>query len=381
MGSGKGSAVPWQRPCRPQRSEATETVARAPHGPRGNVGVKDAGWQGGPPFKIMPSRHACCFGSGAVTSEPQLSIVVPLYNEEDSVGPLVDAVRSALEPTPPWELVLVDDGSRDGTADRVAQLAETDPRIRLIRLARNYGQTQAMQAGFDAARGDAVVSMDGDLQNDPGDIPRLLAALEAGNDLVAGYRLNRQDKLLTRKIPSWVANRLIRLITGVSIRDNGCSLKAYRRSTLERMRLYSDMHRFLPALAAATAGARITEIPVRHHARRFGASKYGLSRILKILADLLTLTMISWFRERPLLLFGGGAVAAMVLALGFGVASAVALAGGRGVTDAFVLPATALLWVMLACYLIMLGIVAQAFLHCARSTGEALPPIAVERLP
>ena len=329
----------------------------------------------------MPSGHACCFGSGAVTSEPQLSVVVPLYNEEDSVGPLVEAVRSALESIPPWELVLVDDGSRDGTADRVAQLAQTDPRIRLIRLARNYGQTQAMQAGFDAARGAVVVSMDGDLQNDPGDIPRLLAALEAGNDLVAGYRLNRQDKLLTRKVPSWVANRLIRLITGVSIRDNGCSLKAYRRSTLERMRLYSDMHRFLPALAAATAGARITEIPVRHHARRFGASKYGLSRILKILADLLTLTMISWFREQPLLLFGSGALAAMVLALGFGVASAVALAGARGVTDAFVLPAAALLWVMLACYLIMLGLVAQAFLHRARSAGEALTPIAVERLP
>ena len=329
----------------------------------------------------MPSGHACCFGSGAVTNEPQVSVVVPLYNEEDSVGALVDAVRSALGSTLSWELVLVDDGSRDGTADRVAQLAQDDPRVRLIRLARNYGQTQAMQAGFDAANGSAVVSMDGDLQNDPEDIPRLLAALEAGSDLVAGYRLKRQDKLLTRKVPSWVANRLIRFITGVSIRDNGCSLKAYRRSTLERMRLYSDMHRFLPALAAATAGARITEIPVRHHARRFGASKYGLSRILKILADLLTLTMISWFRERPLLLFGSGAVVALMLAVGFGVASAVALAGAEGVTDTFVLPATALLWVMLACYLIMLGLVAQAFLHRARNSSDVLPPLAVERLP
>jgi glycosyltransferase involved in cell wall biosynthesis len=316
-----------------------------------------------------------------VTNEPQVSVVVPLYNEEDSVGPLVDAVRSALGSSFPWELLLVDDGSRDCTADRVSEQARADPRIRLIRLARNYGQTQAMQAGFDAARGSAVVSMDGDLQNDPEDIPRLLAALEAGNDLVAGYRLKRQDKLLTRKVPSWVANRLIRFITGVSIRDNGCSLKAYRRSTLERMRLYSDMHRFLPAFAAATAGARIAEIPVRHHPRRFGASKYGLSRILKILADLLTLTMISWFRERPLLLFGSGAMLALLLALTFGVASAVALAGAPGVTDTFVLPATALLWIMLACYLVMLGLVAQAFLHRARSTSEALPPLVVERLP
>jgi glycosyltransferase involved in cell wall biosynthesis len=318
---------------------------------------------------------------GTVTSEPQLSVVVPLYNEEDSVGPLVDAVRSALESAAPWELVLVDDGSRDGTADRIVELAHADPRIRLVRLARNYGQTQAMQAGFDAARGSMVVSMDGDLQNDPSDIPRLLQVLDAGNDLVAGYRLNRQDKLLARKVPSWVANRLIRLITGVSIRDNGCSLKAYRRSTLDRMRLYSDMHRFLPALAAATAGARIAEIPVRHHARRFGSSKYGLSRILKILADLITLTMISWFRERPLLLFGTGALAALVPALGFGVASVVALAGDSGVTDTFVLPAAALLWVMLACYLVMLGLVAQAFLHRSRSAGETLPPIAVERAP
>lgn len=316
-----------------------------------------------------------------MTSEPHVSVVVPLYNEEDSVGPLVDAVRSALGSAIAWELVLVDDGSRDATADRVSELAQADPRIRLIRLARNYGQTQAMQAGFDAARGEAVVSMDGDLQNDPEDIPRLLAALEAGNDLVAGYRLKRQDKLLTRKVPSWVANRIIRVVTGVSIRDNGCSLKAYRRSTLERMRLYSDMHRFLPALAAATAGARITEIPVRHHARRFGASKYGLSRILKILADLVTLTMISWFRERPLLLFGSGALVSLLFAIIFGISSVVALAGASGTVDTFVLPASALLWVMLACYLVMLGLVAQAFLHRARAAGEALPPLAVERVP
>jgi glycosyltransferase involved in cell wall biosynthesis len=342
------------------------------------VGPKCAGWQGGSRLRSSHQGTPVASGSGPVTSEPHLSVVVPLYNEEDSVGPLVDAVRSALESAPPWELVLVDDGSRDGTVDRVAALAQADPRVRLVRLARNYGQTQAMQAGFDAARGDAVVSMDGDLQNDPRDIPRLLEALEAGNDLVAGYRLNRQDKLLTRKVPSWVANRLIRMITGVSIRDNGCSLKAYRRRTLDRMSLYSDMHRFLPALAAATAGARIAEIPVRHHPRRFGASKYGLSRILKILADLLTLTMISWFRERPLLLFGLGALGSLVLALAFGIGSALALAG-RSVTDAFVLPAAGLLWFMLACYLVMLGLVSQAFLHRSRNVSDSLPPIAVER--
>ena len=156
------------------------------------------------------------------------------------------------------------------------------PRIRAScssELARNYGQTQAMQAGFDRANGRIVVSMDGDLQNDPRDIPLLVAKLEEGFDLVAGYRMRRQDKVVTRKIPSWVANRIIIWLTGVRIRDNGCSLKAYRRDLLDQLHLYSDMHRFLPALAAATANARIAEVPVRHHARRFGVSKYGLTRV------------------------------------------------------------------------------------------------------
>ena len=310
----------------------------------------------------------------------RLSVVVPLYNEEESVGPLVDAVRAALRDLPSWELLLVDDGSRDETVTRVEALAAQDPRIRLVALARNYGQTQAMQAGFDQARGEVVVSMDGDLQNDPEDIPRLLAALDEGYDLVAGYRLRRQDDLLKRKIPSWVANRIIRLVTGVSIRDNGCSLKAYRRETLDRLDLYSDMHRFLPALAAATGGARITELPVRHHARRFGHSKYGLSRVLKILADLLTISMIMWFRERPLTLFGAGALAAFGIAAGFFAASALAMWDiTEGMVDAYVLPASGLLCVLLGCYLLMLGLVAQVYLHRARQAQPVPPPIAVER--
>ncbi len=168
----------------------------------------------------------------------QLSVVVPLYNEADSVEPLVDAVRAALVAHTAWELVLVDDGSRDSTVAIAARLAAADRRIRLIQLARNYGQTPAMQAGFDEARGRVVVSMDGDLQNDPLDIPRVVAELEEGYDLVAGYREHRQDKLLTRKVPSWIANRIIRRITGVNIRDNGCSLKGYRRELLDRMHLY-----------------------------------------------------------------------------------------------------------------------------------------------
>ena len=315
-----------------------------------------------------------------VNIPPQLSVVVPLYNEEDNIRPLVLAVREALAGHGTWELVLVNDGSRDHTAQIAGEAAAEDARVRLIELARNYGQTQAMQAGFDAARGSVVVSMDGDLQNDPTDIPRLVAKLDEGYDLVAGYRVRRQDHLVRRKIPSWVANRIIRAITGVTIRDNGCSLKAYRRATLERLHLYSDMHRFLPALAAATAGARITEMPVQHHPRRRGQSKYGLSRILKILADLLTITMIASFRERPLALFGTGALAALGLALGCaGLAVAASMRFRAEVANAYVLPSVALLFVMLACYLVMLGLVGEVALRRSRLTRPELPPIGVER--
>jgi glycosyltransferase involved in cell wall biosynthesis len=311
-----------------------------------------------------------------------LSVVVPLYNEEDNVRPLVQAVRAALAAHPAWELVLVDDGSRDRTATVAAGAATADSRIRLVRLARNYGQTQAMQAGFDAADGDVVVSMDGDLQNDPADIPRLVAKLDEGYDLVTGYRVRRQDHLVRRKLPSWVANRIIRAITGVDIRDNGCSLKAYRRATLDRMHLYSDMHRFLPALAAATAGARITEIPVQHHPRRFGTSKYGLSRILKILADLLTITMISSFRERPLALFQIGAVFSLALGLATtGLAVRALGAANRDVANAYILPSTALLFLILACYLVMLGLLGEVALRRVRQSAAEPLPIALERHP
>ena len=314
-----------------------------------------------------------------MSGRPELSVVVPLYNEEDSVPTLVDAIRSALAVELSWELVLVDDGSADRTAAVAEQLSATDSRVRLIRLARNYGQTQAMQAGFDAAEGSIVVSMDGDLQNDPADIPKLVSTLEQGYDLVAGYRERRQDKVITRKIPSWVANRLIRAITGVMIRDNGCSLKAYRREALDRMYLYSDMHRFLPALAAATAGARITEVPVRHHARRFGQSKYGLSRILKILADLLTITMISWFRERPIMMFGLAAAGASALGLLFFALSLHSSEATRQhVADAYVYPAAAFLWLLLACYLVMLGLIGEVAVRRLRER-ETLLPIAIER--
>lgn len=295
---------------------------------------------------------------------PRLSLVVPLFNEEGSVARLIDAVRAALGPGPDWELVLVDDGSRDGTVTQARAAIGADGRITVLRLARNYGQTPAMQAGFDAARGDVIVTMDGDLQNDPLDIPRLVARLDDGYDLVAGYREKRQDLLITRKIPSMIANWMIRQATGVSIRDNGCSLKAFRRPVVARLHLYSDLHRFIPAVAAATAGARITEIPVRHHARQFGQSKYGLSRVGKVLTDLLVIVTIRSFRDRPLHLFARGAGTALVLGLVSTIGAVVAIAFFHpGKADALVFPSIALVWFGLAASLLVLGLLAEAALR------------------
>jgi len=235
---------------------------------------------------------------------PELSIVVPLYNEEDSLGPLYTAIVSAVEPLGvAFEIVLVDDGSRDRTVARGSELARRDPRVCLVKFRRNYGQTPAMAAGIAEARGEVIVTMDGDLQNDPADIGRLLERIEAGYDIVVGWRFERQDKLISRKIPSRIANRLIAAVTGVAIRDNGCSLKAYRAGLIKKIPLYSEMHRFIPAMASI-AGPRIAEIKVRHHARRYGTSKYGLSRIYKVLLDLMVIKTVASFTARPMLWFG-----------------------------------------------------------------------------
>jgi glycosyltransferase involved in cell wall biosynthesis len=249
-----------------------------------------------------------------------LSVVVPLFNEEESVRPLYEAILKGVEPLGiRFEIVLVDDGSRDGTARVADAIAREDPRVCLVRFRRNYGQTPAMAAGIAEARGEIIVTMDGDLQNDPADIGQLLARIEEGYDIVVGWRHERQDKLLTRKIPSRIANALIAKVTGVPIRDNGCSLKAYRACLIKRIPLYSEMHRFIPAMASI-AGPRIAEIRVRHHARRFGSSKYGLSRIYKVLLDLMVIKTVASFTARPMLWFGMLSLpmlAAATLALGW----------------------------------------------------------------
>ena len=243
------------------------------------------------------------YEKNAVAPRPKLSVCVPFYNEEESIAPLHRAVVEALEPlNVPFEMVFVDDGSRDNTVKIATEIARRDPRVRVVKFRRNYGQTAAMAAGIEAARGDVIVTMDGDLQNDPRDIGEFLQLIDKGNDIVVGWRHDRQDKLVSRKIPSRIANRLIAKVTGVPIRDNGCSLKAYRASLIERIPLYSEMHRFIPAVAAI-AGPRVAEIKVRHHARKFGKSKYGLSRIYKVLLDLMVIKTVASFTSRPLVWF------------------------------------------------------------------------------
>ncbi len=303
-----------------------------------------------------------------------LSVVAPLYNESQNVEPLVDWILEALKEYPgAFEVILVDDGSGDDTWDRIAASATRDDRLHGIRLGRNVGQTAAMMAGFDHARGRVIVSLDGDLQNDPRDIPALVAKLEEGYDLVCGWRQKRQDKLLLRKVPSWVANRLIRRLTGVAITDNGCSLKAYRRDLLDRVSLYAEQHRFIPALSASV-GARIAEMPVRHHARRFGESKYGISRTVKVLVDLFTLKMITTFRSRPLVGFGVAAAPLVLAGIAFGLMGLVAVTRfSPEKASALVFPGAALLWVGAAFYLLMLGLVAEVALHSEHGGTSDIP--------
>jgi len=235
-----------------------------------------------------------------------LSIIIPVYNEAESIPTLLQNIRQAMEPVPCcWEVVFVDDGSSDGSQAVLEQLAKQDEeRVRVVVLRRNFGQTTAIAAGIDHAAGDVIVLMDADLQNDPADIPCMLDKIAEGYDVVSGWRVDRQDTFLTRTLPSRLANSLISWVTGVHLHDYGCTLKAYRREVITGFRLYGEMHRFIPAYAH-WVGARITEIPVRHHARKYGKTKYGLERTLKVLLDLLTVKYLNQYANKPIYLFGG----------------------------------------------------------------------------
>jgi glycosyltransferase involved in cell wall biosynthesis len=306
-----------------------------------------------------------------VSDTPVLSIVIPVYNEEESVLPLYQSNQAACDPLgKAYEIIFVDDGSEDGTYGILAQIHRRDARVKVIRLRKNFGQTAAMTAGFAHARGDVIISMDGDLQNDPADIPTLLAKLEEGFDVVCGWRKHRQDKFWSRRVPSLAANWLIGRITGVRIHDNGCSLKAYLASVIKHVALYGEMHRFIPAMSTL-AGARIAEIPVRHHPRRFGRSKYSLGRVWRVALDIVTVKMLTGFASRPALWFG-------LLSLPWALlgAGALAVAGAMYAYDAIeewtVMSTVAFLLLFSGGNLLAMGLMGELFVrsgeHCSKNS-------------
>ena len=300
-----------------------------------------------------------------------VSVVIPVFNEVESVGQLHEQLCQAADRVPArWEFIFVDDGSRDGTWEVLEALHAKDERVRAIRLKRNFGQTPAMACGIDAAQGEAIIMMDGDLQNDPADIPRLLEKLDQGYDVVCGWRYRRQDRLLSRKIPSLVANRLISLLTGVALHDYGCSLKAYRADAIKRTPLYAELHRFIPALATLT-GALIAELKVNHRPRRYGRTKYNLWRTWRVSLDMVTVSLLVKFASKPLRLFG-------FLSLICSVAGALcvwrswAWYTGPYSHISQVLPSAALLGLWLAGHLFVVGLIAELCLATAHTKPERL---------
>ncbi len=303
-----------------------------------------------------------------------ISAVVPVMNEIDSVPKLYEQLRAVADGMScAWEFVIVDDGSTDGTWEALVALHERDVRFRAIRFKRNFGQTPAMACGIDHAQGDVIVTMDGDLQNDPADIPRLVAKLDEGYDVVCGWRYQRQDKLWTRRVPSLIANRMIGWITGVRLHDYGCSLKAYRAAAIKRTPLYAELHRFIPAMATLT-GAQIVELKVNHRAREFGQTKYNLWRTWKVALDMITVSVLVKFAGNPLRLFGTfgfsiGVVAAMcALRVWPRYAGAVGqmpqVAGG-----------TTLLLIWLAGHLLVVGLLGELLLATAHTKPAELVAI------
>jgi glycosyltransferase involved in cell wall biosynthesis len=308
-----------------------------------------------------------------------LSVIIPVYNEVGSIGPLLDDVETALESIPrESEIIVVDDGSTDGTFAQLDEHRRNSCHLRVLRLQRNFGQTSAMAAGFHAARGDVFVTMDGDGQNDPRDIPGLLAYLDEGYDIVSGWRKNRQDNVLSRVVPSVIANWLLAEITGVRLHDFGCTLKAYRAGIIHKLHLYSDMHRFIPGLAAAV-GARVGERVVEHHPRRMGVSKYGIGRTWKLLTDMVVLRMLVRFSGQPMHYFGLLSIATFMIALSLSFVAFVDTGTMELVNySTVVLPAIATLCFCLSFYFLMMGLLCELALQSSSARETAYAPMAKE---
>ncbi|NKB90149.1 MAG: glycosyltransferase [Acidobacteria bacterium] len=313
--------------------------------------------------------------------ELDLSIVIPLHNEAENVEPLVDEIFETVGALDlRFELILVDDGSRDETFDRLRRRAAQHPNVRLIRFARNYGQTAGLSAGFHAARGPLIVTLDGDLQNDPRDIPALLTKLDEGYDVVSGWRKNRQDTFINRTLPSRIANRLISRSTGVTLHDYGCALKVYRKSVLDRFELYGQLHRFLPALCAM-AGARVAEIVVNHRARERGATKYGIGRTLTVLLDLTTVKFMLSYGAHPIRVFGMASVLSGLV----GVASLAATIGmkfsplGVDMTGNPLLY-LAMMGVIVAAQFMLMGVIAEMLTRTYHEAQGKRPYIVIEQV-
>jgi len=310
-----------------------------------------------------------------MTAPLDISVVVPVHDEEQNLPILHQEIRAALEPSGlSWEVLYVDDASRDGSLGVMLGLWKQDPAVRVIEFGGNAGQTAAMAAGFEHSRGRLIVTIDGDLQNDPADIPRMVETLEQGFDVVAGWRKSRQDGFILRRLPSILANRLIALVTGVAIHDTGCTLKVFRREVIARLPIYAEQHRFLPAMSAAN-GARVCELVVNHRARRFGESKYGIGRVRRVFFDLFSIKLLSSFSRRPLQYF-------MLLGLPFllgALAHFVILVTGYGYSgaSAHLYVTYFMLCTMASAYFFLLGLLAELAVRASDmfSVSEARIPL------
>ena len=303
---------------------------------------------------------------------PFVSIVVPIFNEEGNIAPLVRDVARALTGTS-YEIVAVNDGSTDNSPAELNALRADHPELRIITLKRNFGQTASMAAGIDHARGDIIIPLDGDGQNDPEDVPVLLKKLEEGYDVVSGWRRDRQDKLVSRKVPSWIANALISYFTGVHLHDYGCTLKAYRRSILANVQLSGEMHRFLPAWCV-WQGGRVAEVPVKHHPRTRGVSKYGLSRIFKVLIDLITFKFFSGYLFKPNYLFTGMAMLFIVIAGAAGLTAVVDKFGpDRFPQFRIPLLLVAVFFGLVSVFLVLLGLLSELLVRLYFQVREQKP--------